>query len=64
MADKTSVLVMLFIGALGGRRPVLFWLQYFGGAGLAQAFDAIELWWLGYWAEQYTLRDHGEVSVG
>ena len=57
------IAVRLFIDALGGKWPVLFWFQYITGSGCAELFDALEMWWLGYWAQQYAARDPSQVSV-
>lgn len=54
---------MLFINALGGKWPVLFWAQYLTAAGTSELFDSMEMWWLGYWAGQYALYDPSTVSV-
>lgn len=54
---------MLFLEALGGKWPILFWSQYLTGAGLSEALDSLEMWWLGYWAKQYSEHPSSEVSV-
>lgn len=54
---------MLFIDALGGKWPVFFWFHYLIPSSLRVVFDGIEIWWLGYWAQQYTLHHQSEVSV-
>ena len=54
---------MLFIGALSGKWSFFFWIQYLGANGFSEAFDALEMWWLGYWAQQYEDKDQTEVSV-
>ena len=54
---------ILFLSALGGKFPTLFWAQYVGAGVAAEVFDALEVWWLGYWATQYTLHPQNEVSV-
>ena len=55
--------VMLFFDALGGKIPALFWCQYLTSSMMAQVFDSLEMWWLGYWASQYTLYHPSEISV-
>lgn len=57
-------LVKLFLAAVGGKWPLLFWVQYLGTAGLKEVFDALEIWWLGWWARQYALTDPSAVSAG
>ncbi|KAJ3558885.1 hypothetical protein NM688_g664 [Phlebia brevispora] len=53
----------LFVDALGGRQPVLFWFNYFTGIGVSEVLDNMQTWWLGFWASQYTLHSWTEVSV-
>ena len=61
LADMPAV--TLFVSALGGSFPIAFWAQYIGATATAEIGDALELWWLGYWARQYSLQPHNEVSV-
>ncbi len=56
-------LVMLFLRAVGGKWPILFWVHYLGSDGMSEICDALEMWWLGWWAQQYIKSGHGEVSV-
>ena len=53
----------LLLNALGGAWPILFWFQYILTGMVSEALDNFEMWWLGYWARQYTLRPQDEVSV-
>ena len=55
--------VKLFAGALGGNWPILFWFQWFAVNVLGEVFDSLDMWWMGYWALQYSLRDSSEISV-
>ncbi|PSR71469.1 hypothetical protein PHLCEN_2v12736, partial [Hermanssonia centrifuga] len=54
---------MLFLRAAGGKWPILFWLNYIGSDSMAEICDAMEMWWLGWWAGKYAIHDKGEVSV-
>ncbi|PSS08857.1 hypothetical protein PHLCEN_2v3472 [Hermanssonia centrifuga] len=54
---------MLFLRAVGGKWPILFWVHYLGSDGMSEICDALEMWWLGWWAQQYIKSGHGEVSV-
>ncbi|EKM56946.1 uncharacterized protein PHACADRAFT_172648 [Phanerochaete carnosa HHB-10118-sp] len=54
----------LFLGELGGKYPFLFWLQFMFGECGAEFFNVLELWWLGYWAQQYALHDPSDVRAG
>ena len=57
--------VKLFLDGLGGKWPVFFWSQYFVGAGGSELFGVLEMWWLGYWARQYSLQESAnDVNVG
>jgi hypothetical protein len=55
--------VKLFLTGLGGKYPFAFWIGLVSGIGLSELFDVMEVWWLGYWARQYTLADPSSVSV-
>ncbi|EKM56944.1 uncharacterized protein PHACADRAFT_254352 [Phanerochaete carnosa HHB-10118-sp] len=54
----------LFLVGLGGRFPFLFWVQYLLTAFLCEVFGVVDMWWLGYWARQYALRDPSDIDVG
>ncbi|KAI0685987.1 hypothetical protein BC835DRAFT_1420713 [Cytidiella melzeri] len=53
----------LFLSGLSGKYPLVFWVGWIGGMGLSELFDVSEMWWLGYWARQYTYTDPKTVSV-
>lgn len=53
--------VKLFLLGLGG---ITFWFQYLFGQSMMELFGILQVWWLGYWARQYTLRDSSDVNVG
>lgn len=55
--------VEMFLAALGGNWPMLFWSQTLLGLGLSEFFDVIEMWWLGRWARQYAIQPHDKVQV-
>lgn len=55
--------VKLYLNGLGGEWPVAFWSQYIGQQGLEQFFSVLEVWWLGFWAQQYILQDSSSVYV-
>lgn len=59
--DVTAV--KLFFDGMAGKWPFLFWFQYLGGSTAAELFSVLEMWWLGFWAKQYALRDAGDVQV-
>ena len=53
----------MFLSGLGGKWPVVFWVQYLGGSICSELAGVLEMWWLGYWARQYTLQDPSTVKV-
>ncbi|OCH84366.1 multidrug resistance-associated ABC transporter [Obba rivulosa] len=54
----------MYIKALGGSYPLLFWVWCIGGIFTTNAMIAIQIWFLGYWAAQYEDHDPNEVHVG
>lgn len=42
---------------------MLFWFNYLTGEGLSDIFEVLEVWWLGYWAQQYLYTDPSKVPV-
>ncbi|OCH87049.1 hypothetical protein OBBRIDRAFT_796585 [Obba rivulosa] len=55
----------LYGTALGGSRPLLFWLGSAGGVFLSNLMAAGQIWFLGYWGRQYEIHDDPrEVHVG
>ena len=53
-------IVMLWFKNLGN---VFFWFIYLLTAIMSEVCDALQVWWLGYWASQYALRDRADVSI-
>ena len=51
---------MLWFSNLGN---IYFWIQYLFGLSMSEVCDVMEIWWLGYWATQYTLHDRQDVSI-
>lgn len=62
-ASTNSMTVKLYLFGLGGRRPYLFWLRWLIAFLLAELTSAAQVWFLGYWAQQYEDRDPREVNV-
>lgn len=60
----TLSLVRLFLDGLGGKWPLLWWIQFLGASSLTEVFDVLEMWWLGWWATQYATKDPRSVSIG
>lgn len=55
--------VKVYLVALAGNWPLLFWSQTFLGLTLSEFFDVVEMWWLGRWAYAYAVQEHGKVRV-
>ena len=55
--------VKLFIEGLGGSHPILFWILFAGGLVFCDAVLTIQTWFMGYWAEQYTIYPPEEVKI-
>ncbi|PSR81762.1 hypothetical protein PHLCEN_2v6271 [Hermanssonia centrifuga] len=58
MGNVSKGAFTLFLGGLGGKWPILFWVQFIGGSWISAGFDAMQVWWLGWWARQYGSQDH------
>lgn len=59
----TLIPVMLLVAALGGTWPILFWAQYILAAASSDFLMSVEIWWLGYWAQQYAFREPSQVNI-
>ncbi|KAJ7814135.1 P-loop containing nucleoside triphosphate hydrolase protein [Mycena olivaceomarginata] len=53
----------LYFKALGGNHTLLFFTFFLAGLGLTELSNAIQTWFLGYWAGQYSQHDASEVDV-
>lgn len=42
-----------FLDSLGGKWPILFWAIFVGSMFSIYFLNAIQTWWLGYWASKY-----------
>jgi hypothetical protein len=58
-----SYLVKLYLAGLGGKYPLTFWVAFLALIGLTDLTNALQTWFLGYWASQYEGRDSYEVDV-
>ncbi|KAJ7139685.1 hypothetical protein C8R44DRAFT_867802 [Mycena epipterygia] len=52
-----------YFQGLGGNHALLFFTVFFGGLGFTELCSALQTWFLGYWANQYTLQDPSQVDV-
>lgn len=55
--------VKLFLDALGGDYPILFFSSWIGGFLFAEFVYAFRNWFLGYWGAQYETHDPSEINV-
>ncbi|KAL0565313.1 hypothetical protein V5O48_016710 [Marasmius crinis-equi] len=53
----------LWLHSLGGRHYVLFYLAFVGCLMMNDVIDAVQVWYLGHWAEQYNERPPEEVNA-
>ncbi|KAF7366640.1 ATP-binding cassette transporter [Mycena sanguinolenta] len=53
----------LYFNALGGNHAFLFFTFLLTGLGLTSLSNALQTWFLGYWARRYTMCDPSEVDV-
>ncbi|EMD41584.1 hypothetical protein CERSUDRAFT_110134 [Gelatoporia subvermispora B] len=53
----------LYFKSLGGSHPVLFWTWCIGGIFSTNFIIAVQIWFLGYWAQQYEEHDPQDVHV-
>ncbi|KAJ6561237.1 hypothetical protein DFH09DRAFT_1160834 [Mycena vulgaris] len=59
----SSSAMKMYLAAMGGRHPFLFFCLFFGGVVLNQILGILRTWALGFWAEQYDDRPASEVPV-
>ncbi|KAJ7741259.1 P-loop containing nucleoside triphosphate hydrolase protein [Mycena metata] len=53
----------MYLLAMGGKYPILFFALFFGGLFFNETFVALRTWELGYWARQYDLFPADQVDV-
>jgi hypothetical protein len=56
--------VKLFLNALGGDYPLVFFSLWICGFLFAEFVYAFRTWFLGYWGTQYETHDPSEISIG
>lgn len=61
--DTNTTAVKLYFANLGGDSPIIFWSLFLGGMTLTCLTETFQAWYLGYWAEQYKIRDPADVNV-
>ncbi|KAJ7693691.1 P-loop containing nucleoside triphosphate hydrolase protein, partial [Mycena rosella] len=55
--------LMLYFRGMGGNHTLLFFTVFLTGLGLTELCQAVQTWFLGYWAGQYTDPDVSQVDV-
>ncbi|KAJ7102323.1 hypothetical protein B0H15DRAFT_943257 [Mycena belliarum] len=53
----------LYFRGMGGNHTLLFFTIFLTGLGLTELCQAVQTWFLGYWAGQYTEHDASQVDV-
>jgi hypothetical protein len=53
----------MYFSGMGGNHPILFFFTFVMGIGLCEAALAIQTWFLGYWASQYSVNPPHEVPI-
>lgn len=48
---------------MGGRRAWMFWMLVIFGTLSSESLNAIQAWFLGYWARQYEVYPADKVDV-
>lgn len=57
------IAVKMYLFAMAGQYPSLFFTLFLGGVTVNQSFVALRTWMLGYWAKQYDILPAEEVNV-
>ena len=55
--------VKLFTNNLGGTNPVTFWMLFAGGLFVSNILLNLQMWFMGYWAEQYDIYPPEQVNI-
>ena len=55
--------VRFYLASLGGRHPWFFWVSFMGFLTVSSSLDNFQVWFLGYWAQQYETHDASEVRA-
>jgi hypothetical protein len=58
-----SYQVGMYLRAIAGQYPLLFFILYFGGLAFMEGFIALRIWFLGRWALQYDYLPPDQVNV-
>ncbi|KAJ7029298.1 P-loop containing nucleoside triphosphate hydrolase protein [Mycena alexandri] len=63
MGHVSSSALKMYLLAMGGKYPIMFFALFFGGLFFNQTFVVLRTWELGYWARQYDLLPADQVDV-
>ena len=55
--------VQLFLGALGGEHPIVFWTTCLGTYVACEIVSTLQVWFLGMWTRQYDIMPPEKVPV-
>ena len=55
--------VRLFLGALGGEHPLVFWTTCLGTYVACEVMSTLQVWFLGMWTRQYDIMPPEKVPV-
>ncbi|GAW05721.1 ABC transporter [Lentinula edodes] len=61
--DSSNVGRLLYITALGGKHPFIFFITFFSCLATSHLVGVVQTWYLGYWASQYNDYPPAEVSA-
>ncbi|TFY83125.1 hypothetical protein EWM64_g881 [Hericium alpestre] len=53
----------MYFTSMGGSHVTLFWIVFLGGIALVDILNVLQIWFLGYWAEQYDFRPASDVHI-
>ncbi|KAJ7264445.1 P-loop containing nucleoside triphosphate hydrolase protein [Mycena haematopus] len=63
LGHVSSSALKMYFRAMGGKRPLFFFIFFLGGLFFQQFLVALRTWQLGYWAKQYDDHPAEEVDV-
>ncbi|KAH9829694.1 uncharacterized protein C8Q71DRAFT_789576 [Rhodofomes roseus] len=52
-----------YLSSLGGSHLWLFWTSFISILAISQSLENFQVWFLGYWARQYEIRNPSDVNV-
>lgn len=55
--------VKFYLASLSGRHPWIFWVSFMGFLTISSSLDNFQVWFLGYWAQQYETHTPSDVRA-